>query len=413
MSTRLLPSRAARLGSPWLRILLLGALLLLVGCGGVQVEATHIHAVPPSNVEIYVSVQDDGRPIDYLEDSSFEIYENDVLLQSADVGLRLLPRDSKAIGHTVLLLDLSGQGDEAYLTKLRRGAEHLGEKVSVTQGVTVLAFDGTPGVRTVATWPRVRESTLRELPDLTSFRSGDTSRDLFGGVLEAMAVLKHQMAQASQPVKLGTLIVLSLGPDLAGRRKEHEIYQALSESKAAHYLVTPNEVEIPQAAMLGEDGHYTYANIDELALRLQDLGMLVRKSWGRHYLLAYCSPARAGTREVTIQVRYDDPDGAGRSASGSTEFVADGFRAGCQLPSKSLASQLMEGGEPQTAAEPPPPTPNESVAPPATTIGKKKPAPASKPAPKSEPKPKPAEPKPTEPAPSEQVIAPPTSGKYK
>ena len=126
---------------------------LLGGCGlfgGVRVETAYVSAQPPSDIQLYVSVEDGDQPIDYLDDGSFEIYENDVLLQSADVGLRLLPRDSKAIGHTVLLLDLSGPEDGAHLAKLRRGAEHLVEKVSVTQGVTVLAFDGAPGTRRVA-----------------------------------------------------------------------------------------------------------------------------------------------------------------------------------------------------------------------------------------------------------------------
>jgi hypothetical protein len=389
-------------------------LLASTGCGlfsGVRVKTAQTIVKPPANVSLYVSVEDQGEPIDYLDDGSFQIYENDVLLNSADVGLRLLPRDGISVGHTVLLLDLGGTRDAAALEQLAKGAAHFVEKVSVTQDVTVLGFDGAAGARRIATFARVSEPTPREMPALAAFASGDSSRDLRGAVLGALGVLDTELKKSPKPVKLGTLVVLSQGPDLAGRKTDRELYQALEASPAEHYLISPDQVEITEAGPLGEDGRYTFTGAAELPMRLQDLGMRVRKAWGRHYLLTYCSPSRAGKRDVTISVHFNDSEGAGRSGSGDAEFVADGFTAGCHPPLVTASSRLMDGEEPQAPSTEAEATPAPVAPAPAPTVTKKKAASPAK-APKTEP-PKASPPKTESKPATEEVVAPPSSGKYK
>src|SRR5690606_27645119 len=92
--------------------LLLLSSLLLSGCGmpllsGAKVETNNTIAKPPSDVTVYVSVKDSGKPVGHLSADNFHIYENDVLLSESEIGLRLLSRDTVAAGFTVLLLDLS------------------------------------------------------------------------------------------------------------------------------------------------------------------------------------------------------------------------------------------------------------------------------------------------------------------
>ncbi len=386
-------------------LLLLLSTMLLGGCGlfsTVRVETAQTITAPPSNVQLYLSVDQNGEPVDFLDDGNFTVYENDVRLISADVGLRLLPRDEIAIGDTVLLLDLSGKPDAKFLKQLTRGAQHFVEKVTVTQAVTVLAFDGSAQVKRVASYPRVSEATEPELPDLGSFAGGDASRDLNGATLQALDILSTKLGKSKKRVKLGTLVVHTQGPDLAGRKTDRELFTALEASPAEHYAITPEGAEIPALGQLGEDGSFIYEAGDDLPMRLQDLGMRVRKAWGRHYHLSYCSPARAGTRQVTTVVRYSDAEGSARSGSGESEFVADDFVAGCKSESQSRPSTFAEPSEPEAPLDiPVAPEPGAPVVSP-SAVKKKKPkdpAPTAKPA-ESSPKP-------------DDVVAPPTSGKYK
>lgn len=390
--------------SPILRLSLLLALSnCLGGCGffsGVSVKTNGVQASQPSKVLIQFSVDERDEPIDYLDESNLSIYETDVLLDSKGIGLRLLPRETNAVGHTVLLLDLSGAANSTELEKLERGASHFVEKVTTTQEVTVLAYDGGDRVRLVGNFPRVSAASAPTIT-LDAFSSGDDSRDLNGAVLQALDILKSELAEETKPIRLGTLVVHARGPDLAGRKPESDLRAALDDDSVDHFVITPEESNVPVEGDLGATAAFHYENADDLPLRFQDLGMRVRKSWGRHYLLSYCSPARAGSRTVTVKVRYLDEDGAERSGSGDAEFSAEGFTAGCK-PSVVPTAPVTMSVEPVVEPTPAPVEPTVEATP-----KKKKSPPAKK-------KATPTEAAPTAPeAPDDDVVAPPSSGKYK
>lgn len=304
----------------------------LAGCSalsGVSVKTQKTLAKSPGNVLIYISVEDGGEPIDYLSAGNFDIYENGLLLDRAGINLELLPRDAAADGHTVLLLDLSGNIDEKDLARMSRGAAQLVEKVTTTQAVTVLVFDGSPETRLVARFPQVETAEKRPLPDLTPFVSGDASRNLNGGIIDAIAVLGVELAGSAKPVQVGTLITLVRGPDLAGRKSDDDVYRAVDQSDYRFFAVHPKGTEVATLSSLGREGNVAYDTIDTLPLTLQELGMQVRKAWGRHYLVSYCSPARGGMRDVEVAVKYTNSHGDQRSGKARTGFDSTGFAAGC------------------------------------------------------------------------------------
>lgn len=314
-------------------LLCLSCLALLTGgCGGlfgVSVTPHKTIATPPSRVLVYLSVELDGKPVDYLARTNFKIYENDVLLDPQEIHLRLLPRDSVADGHTVLLLDLSGEIAQDDLEMMTRGATHFVEKVSTTQPVTVVAYDGASELRVVARYPKVKTSQKRPVPDLTAFAGGDRSRNLNGAVVQAIEFLEKEMESSSKPVQLGTLVSVAKGPDLAGRETDEALSSAVRESGYEFHAIVPEQADVPTLDVIGKDGTIEYDSMDTFPLRMMDLGMQVRGAWGRYYLLSYCSPARRGTRELKVRVRFQDDDGDQKSGSGTSEFSAEGFTAGC------------------------------------------------------------------------------------
>lgn len=319
-------------------VLLVTQSCFLFGCGasilggsvfGASVETNKTVAKPPSDVTVYVSVKDSAEPVGYLTADNFEIYENDVRLDQKEIGLRMLPRNSVASGHTVLLLDLSGPPEEKELKRISRGAAQFVEKVSTTQSVTVVAFDGTERAREVARFSRVETSAKRPLPELAAFLSKDASRDLHSALLAAIKGLTASLKAQAGGVHYGTVVALVRGPDLAGRKTENDVRSAISKSGYEFYSISPEDLKMNILSSIGKDERFTYETIDTLPMRFQDLGMRVRSAWQSHYLISYCSPARAGVRKLRVKVTYENESGSRRSASTKSEFDATGFQAGC------------------------------------------------------------------------------------
>lgn len=319
------------------------------GCGGlfgVSVTPHRTIATPPSNVLVYLSVELDGKPVDHLARTNFKVYENDVLLDPREIHLRLLPRDSVADGHTVLLLDLSGDIAPDDLEMIARGATHFVEKVSTTQAVTVLAYDGATEVRVVERYPKVEVSQKRAVPDLAAFAQGDRSRNLNGAVVLAIEFLEKEMGSSTKPVQLGTLVSYARGPDLAGRETEETLSAAVAQSGYELHAIAPEEADVPSLHAIAKDGAIEYDSMEAFPLRMMDLGMQVRAAWGRYYLLSYCSPARRGTREVKLRVAFEDDEGDQKFGSGTSEFSAEGFTSGC------APGQSVTGARPLEAQNP-------------------------------------------------------------
>jgi|GEM_PF-697909 len=342
-------SRLVRLLLPLL------ALVTLTGCGalsGVSVQTAKTVTKAPGNVLIYVSVEDGDKPVDNLSASNFDVFENDLLLDRASTHLELLPRDTAADGHTVLLLDLSGDIGEKDLTRISRGAAQFVEKVSTTQPVSVLVFDGSPETRLVARFPRVDVAEKRELPDLTPFVTGDDSRNLNGGIIDAIAILEDQLAFSMKPVQLGTLVTLVRGPDLAGRKSDDDVYRAIDKSDYEFYAVHEKKAAVKTLPSIGRDSRTEFETIDTLPMSLQEVGMKVRKAWGRNYLVSYCSPARGGERDVKVSVHFTSDNGDARRGKARTGFNSDGFEAGCgPLRPVLRAKQEAEAREAEAQAK--------------------------------------------------------------
>lgn len=378
--------------------------LFFSGCGlfsGVGVKTVHLQTEPPSRVTIYVSVDQHGDPIDFLDASNFSLYETDVLLDSKEIGLELSSPETIAVGHVALLVDLSGLWEPSDLAKLERGVAHFVEKVTTTQAVTLLGFDGSEKVHAIASFPRVAQAQERAI-SLGAYVRDDNSRDLNGSVIQAIERLQKELSDSPQPVKLGTVVVFTRGPDLAGRKPDADVYAAVLDAGYDHFSLTPADTSFSTLGTLGKEEHFEYQNAADLPLRFLDLGMRVRKGWRRHYLLSYCSPARAGERTVTIKVRYADEDGAQRSGSGSGDFSADGFSAGCK--GRGVSKARFDTATP--AAEELPAQPEPTTEPTAA------PEPAAATPPKKK-KPAESRPQPPQRSSDDDVVAPPSSGKYR
>ena len=334
--------------------------LFLPGCGigslfGMRVQAHEVVTNPPSQVNVIVTVQDGHAPVPDLGESNFEIYEDGLLLDKNEIRLRLVAKDELTSALTVLLLDLSGDPSATELKRMQRGASHFVEKVSVTQPVFVVAFDGSQRPREVARFSKVERATEREVPDLAPFLSGDNSRDLYSAMMSSIKGIDAYFSKDEKEVHFGTVVTLLRGPDLAGRTGEREVRQAIYESGYEYFSLSPEDRKIDQVSLIGNTETFAYATMDTLPMRLSDLGMYVRSVYRSHYLLRYCSPARAGEKKLKVAVSMEGSDGGAKKGSAKSSFDASGFEGGCS------AEDPAEGGvsaSPEDSLEEAKPDPN-------------------------------------------------------
>lgn len=329
--------------------------LLSVGCGifgGVQVRPLNSSVQKPSNVALYVAVEDEDRPIGGLEAKNFQIYEDGVLVEADHSKLTLLDRDQVALHHTVVLVDLSGKPDESARRGIAKGVSHLVEKLVPTQGVTVLGFAGDAKLRPLGEFARSKDAPAPELPAIESFQSGDESRNLNGAILLGLEQLDARLMRHKKPVRVGTLVVFTRGDDLAGRVGEDALHEALRNTPHDLYAIGIENPEAYKLEAIGKNGVKKSADLAGVPVAFEDMGITLKKAWSKYYLVQYCSPGRNGVRRVRLEVQHDGEEGKIDKGAVELEFDATGFSGGCDPNvrpafAKSLAEPGTLGREPE------------------------------------------------------------------
>jgi hypothetical protein len=298
--------------------------------GGPNVDAIATSVQKPANVAVYLEITDDDEPVVDLEPSAFRLYENETLLSPDEVSQRLLPRELVTNERVVILIDLGGKPPPSVIDGFVKGVENFVERVQGALPVTVLAYDGGPGLRLVGDYPKVSGTGGRvSASALRSLAPRDASRDLYGAVLKGIKELDARLMQQKRPIRIGTLVVLARGPDLAGRVNELQIEEALEPKRYNVVGIFVGEDASP-LDRLARAGLIRAQSQETFPIAFEEAASRVLKTHGKYYLVSYCSPARAGQRSLRIEVNYTPPSGSERSGSYYYDFDAQGFGPGCK-----------------------------------------------------------------------------------
>ena len=304
---------------------------LLAGCalfGGVSVDTVATSVQKPSNVALYMSISKDDEPIRTLTEKDFRIREDGQELSPEQTKQVLLPRDIAAVHRALLLVDMSGniaEGDTR--NNIAMAVARFVTRAHATQPVAVFAFDGAAAPRLIAEYPEGSES-IGEIPALQNYEPTDPSSNLHGAVPEALAQLEVRL-NVQKPIRIGTFVVFARGPDLAGRVTDQKMFEALSERKFLQFAIDIKGAPTFKATRIGKDGVFTAESPTSMLTAFDAAGARVASTVERHYLLSYCSPARAGKRRLKVEVVTKDEKDKEMTGSVSTEFDAAGFTSGC------------------------------------------------------------------------------------
>jgi hypothetical protein len=89
------------------------------------------------------------------------------------------------------------------------------------------------------------------------------------------------------------------------------------------------ELQDAELNRIGKDGTAKAADKAQVVKAFDDIATRVEGMTKAYYLLSYCSPARAGKHELTVEAAAKLPNGDGASGHLKDQFDATGFGTGC------------------------------------------------------------------------------------
>ncbi|MFW6087521.1 MAG: vWA domain-containing protein, partial [Myxococcota bacterium] len=229
--------------------------------------------------------------------------------------------------YTLLLVDMSGsitESDEVPL--IQEAAQTFASTVEDHQQVAVFAFDGSEEIHPIQPFTRSDAAGEAGISRLSGFRAKDPSTNLYGAIVQAIDELDAAMDEADDStLTFGTVVVFTDGTDRAARVSYADMDEALDDAGNDVFAIgVGNEIDEDVLSDIGRDGHVFVSNSAEIEHAFEDIGEAIVGHTQSYYLLSYCSPARAGTHEVTVEAVTEDASG-----DLSYEFDAEGFGPNC------------------------------------------------------------------------------------
>jgi hypothetical protein len=324
-----------------------------VGCGlfkQLQVDNVSVSSQEPSNVAAYISVSDGDEPVTDLTEQNFNIYENEQLISPAESKQKLLDRNLVAVHHVLFLVDVSSAKEDGTRAALSRAVAGFVGHARASQGVTVYAFDGGAEPKLIGDYPKGGTGP-NDIAELAQQQSADPSRNLHGAVIFGLKELGARLMREQKPIRVGTLVVLTAGVDLAGRATLEQMQQAVDASSYQIVAIGVGDENSFDLGGLGKAGTLWAPSLGGTGPVLDDTASRVESLLEHFYLLAYCSPARAGQRHLRIEVVHMNKEGDERKGNLDADFDATGFGPGCdpgttpRFGAGSISTEPEEGAE--------------------------------------------------------------------
>lgn len=306
---------------------------LLAGCGG-GLKLTPIRATSnkPSNVVVYFKVQNGKDPVGGLTAESFKIYEDGDLVSQYESKQTILNPEVAASHYTLLLVDMSGSiTDSGAVDTLVDAASGFADRIEgqKQQKVAVYAFSGEEHLHPIVPFTTAGGAKAA-VKSLAGYKPADPSTNLNGAIVEGLSELDKALQAAPNPLRFGTLVVFTDGSDRARRVKWEDVQKSLDQTPYQVFAIGLGaELQDAQLGAIGKDGTAKAADKSAVVKAFDDIASKIEAQTKAYYLLSYCSPARAGKHELTIEAHAKLANGDEASGNLKDNFDATGFAVGC------------------------------------------------------------------------------------
>ncbi len=318
------------------------ALLGFLGCGDspgpvaspLVIQILDTKTEPPAKVSVTFQVTtEEGEPVPDLPVDAFEILDNGQSDSGFESSKAFQPKPGRFQTSVVLLLDMSGSitGSDA-LPLLRTAAGAFVDKALEAQGVAVGIwwFDGSTDLVQLVDFTDDAEALRTALEGLTADLTRDNSTNLNGAVQLGIEVVEQRLQDGSQGglIQAGALVIFTDGTDQANRVPPAAALSAVEASTIAIYSIgLRGEIDESFLSRIGRSGSAFADDAASLLEEFTGVGDDIEALANSFYVLAYCSPRRAGiSNELMIRVVLTD-----RRGEATTVYPAVNFTGGCTI----------------------------------------------------------------------------------
>lgn len=331
-------------------ILLLSMLLLtfISSCGSDDAESINLNVTIedqfinlPSNVSVFFRVEDGaGNGVAGLNEDDFLIYENGALISEFEATRKIQPNEQVFDYHITLMLDLSGSvlGSENLAGLKQAAKSFIDEVLPTTEEPSAQAikmdiwwFDGAENIKQLQGVSSSAAVLKAAIDNISPQMSSDNSTNLYGAVIQGLEVASQKLTQTRNldEIASSALIIFTDGTDQANRNTKGQALGAVANADRDISIYTiglGGEIDEQVLREVGKTSFVSAANIGELLDSFREIGDLVNGRANSYYLLAYCSPKRSGSNQLTIEVTKGTL--VGRA---NTLFDASDFNGSCSL----------------------------------------------------------------------------------
>jgi len=275
----------------------------------------------------------DGSPVPNLPVSSFEILDNGLSDSGFESSKAFQPKGGNFVTSVALLLDMSGSitGSSA-LPALQSAAKAFVDNALDAPAVTVGVwwFDGGADIVQLHDFSADAASLKSAIDGLNASVTRDNSTNLNGAVVLGIDLVEDRIASGvpSGATQTGALVVFTDGTDQASRVTSTAALNAVQETSIGVYSIgLRGEIDETFLGRIGRSGSAFADNSAALLEKFTGVGDQIQALANSFYILAYCSPRRAGTaNELTIRVTAGP-----RHGEAKTTYAAVNFTGGCVI----------------------------------------------------------------------------------
>ena len=318
------------------------ALIALVGCrdslgpgdSGLEIDILETATETPAKVLVTFRVStDDGEPVPNIPVDAFELLDNGVSDSDFESSKAFQPKPGLFQTSVGLLLDMSGSITQSdALESLKSAADAFVDKSLEADGVAVGVwwFDGGSDIVRLTDFSDDATAIKDSIATLTEDVTRDNSTNLNGAIRLGVEAVEDRMRQgaATGVSQAGALVVFTDGTDQAARVPASAALAAVDSSTIATFSIgLRGEIDETFLSRIGRSGSAFADNSDALLSQFSGIGGRIEALANSYYVLAYCSPRRAGANnQLTIRVRH-----GGWQGEASTTYPAVNFTGGCTI----------------------------------------------------------------------------------
>jgi formylglycine-generating enzyme required for sulfatase activity len=293
-------------------------------CTAFDMALEQAETVAPSVVRISFKLTCDGEPIPGKTEEDFTISEDGDSISVFESAQQIVPTVASFQLSSVLVLDMSGSMIESgNLPGLQIAANSFISTMGGHQSIAIYTFDGREDIDVLVPFTQDVDVLSDGIESLSSFEVIDTSTNLNGAVISSIGALDAEAALHGDKLFGGTIAIFTDGKDQAGRVSDESAAMAAEATGHAIYSIgLGGEIDTDHLDAIGKDGAFYSGDIDELSDSFSAVATDILNEANSLYVLAYCSPKRAGEHELGVALNDT-------TASITQGFSAEGFEGGC------------------------------------------------------------------------------------